>query len=154
MGRYGSAFMLIFNDDKSVCLVLNIEKYFIKSDGKKEHKVTGWSLPGGSIRDNETPEQTAVREAREEAGVIVDKMVLVKKEESENPMKPPKYIFKALEWRYANGQGLTINYEPGPIKNVFDARWVDYETWQEGVINSFPIYTAALKQLRYTTPPT
>ena len=32
----------------------------------------GWSLPGGRLRRGETPRQAAVRELREEVGIVVD----------------------------------------------------------------------------------
>ncbi len=37
-----------------------------------EGAVPAWTLPGGGVEDAETPEQAAVREAREETGYDVD----------------------------------------------------------------------------------
>jgi len=36
-----------------------------------------WEVPGGGLHTGETPEDTAVREVREEAGLVVDKLVKV-----------------------------------------------------------------------------
>lgn len=36
-----------------------------------------WEVPGGGLHPNETPRQAAVREVREEAGLVVDKLVEV-----------------------------------------------------------------------------
>ena len=36
-----------------------------------------WEVPGGGFERGETPEETAVREVREEAGLVVDKLVRV-----------------------------------------------------------------------------
>ena len=40
------------------------------------HQGGTWSLPGGARDSHETPEQTAVREAHEEAGLLGDRLVV------------------------------------------------------------------------------
>jgi glycosyltransferase involved in cell wall biosynthesis/8-oxo-dGTP pyrophosphatase MutT (NUDIX family) len=50
-----------------VMAVLNKEYLVLSSPAR------GWGLPGGHVLEGETPEQTAIRELREEAAVKVDK---------------------------------------------------------------------------------
>lgn len=54
---------IVFRDDGAVLLVQR---------GRAPSAGT-WSLPGGRIERGETPEQAAVREVREETGLVVDR---------------------------------------------------------------------------------
>jgi len=54
-------------------------------DGKflmVKHPERGWEFPGGRVEVNETAEEAAIRECREEAGVEIENLRIIKKEEN------------------------------------------------------------------------
>lgn len=59
------AYVLIINSNNEILMVKNW-----LSDGK-------WSLPGGGIHNNETPETAIVREVKEEVGLNLSKSNLI-----------------------------------------------------------------------------
>ncbi|MEO8261162.1 MAG: NUDIX domain-containing protein [Pseudolysinimonas sp.] len=59
-GRYGAAGLLLAHPTAGVLLQLRVEW---------SHFGGTWGLPGGARKSDETPEQAAIREADEEAGV-------------------------------------------------------------------------------------
>ena len=61
-GICGTAFAFAFQDDRMLLTRL---------------KKRGWDIPGGHIEGNESPEQAAVRETMEEAGVLVAPVQLI-----------------------------------------------------------------------------
>ena len=84
-----------------------------------------WQLPKGLIDDGETPEQAAVREVREEAGVVA---------------RPERLIDKVEYWYQAKRNGIRVRYhkyvyfflmwyESGDTadhdREVNEAAWVD-----------------------------
>lgn len=85
--------------------------------------VTVLELPGGGMADGETPEETAVREVREEAGLEVKKLIKVG-----TVLPAPgwevetQYHFLALCTPLLNGQVLdkteTIRRRPTPLGEV------------------------------------
>lgn len=58
---------VVFGFDASGLYLLLIER-------KKSANGKSWAVPGGFIEDNETPEQAAVRELKEETGVSISFM--------------------------------------------------------------------------------
>lgn len=52
------------------CILLNKDKEILLQKKTKDYKYPGcWSLFGGSIEANETPEQAIIRELKEEIGI-------------------------------------------------------------------------------------
>ena len=101
-----------------------------------------WSLPGGHVNKNESLEQAAVREAKEESGVDIEvaEKVLTK------IMKGGEYLgnfeeiddffeFNVYKARYLGGQA-----KPGPTE--FDAQWFDKEQ-----IGLLPMRFSIIKEL-------
>ena len=54
-------------------------------DGKfvmVKHPERGWEFPGGKVEEGESPEDAARREAREEAGIILKNLRMLRRDES------------------------------------------------------------------------
>ena len=70
-GRYGAAGLLLRapRPDGTPAVLLQHRAAW-------SHQGGTWGLPGGARDSHETPEQTAVREAREEAGLVPDRLVV------------------------------------------------------------------------------
>lgn len=68
-GKYGAAGLLLRapRSDGSPAVLLQHRAVW-------SHQGGTWGLPGGARDSHETPEQTAVREAREEAGLVADRV--------------------------------------------------------------------------------
>ena len=56
---------------KSFVLIEKENRYLLIQEAN-EKWMGKWYLPGGSVKDNETPEQGALREVMEEAGCVVE----------------------------------------------------------------------------------
>ncbi|MBI2618058.1 NUDIX hydrolase [Candidatus Kaiserbacteria bacterium] len=73
--------------------VMNFEKTLLVRDLK--HANPQWKFPGGGKEPGETPEEAAVRELHEEAGVkiSVDELVLLDKEMRKKPSRHRHFFF-------------------------------------------------------------
>src|SRR6266540_6126825 len=86
-----------------------------------------WQLPKGIVDEGETPEVTAVREVREEAGVETDRLALIETIEywyrsvrNGQPVRYHKFVhFYLLEYR--SGEVTDHDHE------IEEARWVSFE---------------------------
>lgn len=93
----------------------------IQPSGKTQNKESKWTFPKGLIDKDEKPQQTAVREVREEAGVggkIVENLGAVKyifKWQGENIFKVVQYYLM----EYVSGDPSDHDWE------VADARWFE-----------------------------
>jgi len=56
---------------KSFVLIVKEDKYLLIQEANEKWKGK-WFLPGGGVKDNETPEMGAVREVKEEAGCEIE----------------------------------------------------------------------------------
>jgi 8-oxo-dGTP diphosphatase len=70
-GRHGAAGLLLRAPMPDGATVVLLQHRAVWS-----HQGGTWALPGGARDSHETPEETAVREAREEAGLAVEHVVL------------------------------------------------------------------------------
>src|ERR1700755_132769 len=68
-GRYGAAGLLVRAPRPDCTPALLLQHRAVWS-----HQGGTWGLPGGARDSHETPEQTAVREAREEAGLLAERL--------------------------------------------------------------------------------
>src|SRR6185312_6617468 len=70
-GRYGAAGLLLRapRPDGTPAVLLQHRAVW-------SHQGGTWGLPGGARDSHETPEQTAVREAREEAGLLAERVIV------------------------------------------------------------------------------
>jgi 8-oxo-dGTP diphosphatase len=70
-GRYGAAGLLLRapRPDGTPAVLLQHRAVW-------SHQGGTWGLPGGARDSHETPEQTAVREAREEAGLLAERLAV------------------------------------------------------------------------------
>lgn len=86
-----------------------------------------WQLPKGIVDPGESPEVTAVREVREEAGVETERLALIETIEywyrslrNGKPVRYHKFVHFYL-LRYLNGDVSNHDHE------VEEARWVSFE---------------------------
>jgi 8-oxo-dGTP diphosphatase len=91
-----------------------------------------WEFPGGKIEPGETPEQAAVRECREEAGIDV---VVV----GEYPPVAHEYEYGRLELRFFRCEARDASQPPRP-----PYRWVE---GRELHLYQFPAANATLLEL-------
>jgi len=83
----------------------------VKKDGKfllqkriGAHGANTWSFPGGHMEFGETPEQTAAREAKEEANVEIKNAKVVGLTNDIMPVEQKHYVTIYVEAEYVGGQ--------------------------------------------------
>ena len=99
---------------------------FVKKDGKillqkriGPHGNGTWSLPGGHLEYGESPEETAMREAKEEVNVDIKNPRVIGLTNDVHESEGKHYITIFVEAEYAGGEAR-VN-EPDKIAEV---RWV------------------------------
>lgn len=81
-------------------------------------------LPGGGIGAGESPEQAAIREAKEELGIDIEIQELLHVEE----WNGRHYYFKAEMTGGTFGSGIGEEYnQPDPKKGVYQPIWTELE---------------------------
>lgn len=97
-------------------VIKKYNKYLLVQE--KQPKAYGlWNFPAGRVETGDTIEETAIKEAKEEAGYDVE---LIRKIDifQENAKKPPKHVFEA---KIISGE---LKY---PKDEILDARWFSFE---------------------------
>jgi 8-oxo-dGTP pyrophosphatase MutT (NUDIX family) len=131
-GRFGAAGLLLAHPDAGVLLQLRAEW---------SHLGGTWGIPGGAVHDeHETPEQAALREANEEAGVPVDQVRVL-----------ATSVFDVGYWSYTTVLARAESViEPviGDAESI-DVRWVPFDEVESlplhpGVAASWPDLRAQL----------
>jgi len=93
-------------------------KYLLVQENRPETKVHGlWNFPAGRVEEGVTIEETAVKEAKEEAGYDVE---LIRKLDifQESAEVPPRHAFEA---RIVGGE---LKW---PENEILEAKWFSYE---------------------------
>jgi 8-oxo-dGTP diphosphatase len=90
-----------------------------------------WNFPGGGMEENETPEQTCIREVREETGyeVQIKKLLLKGKE---------KFTFLAE----VIGGELSLDKELIGNEDLVDVKWISLQDYEK-----FDTYTRPVLEL-------
>jgi ADP-ribose pyrophosphatase len=87
-----------------------------------------WELPGGGINDGETPDEAAIRECREEAGVECHSVSSVFRwEQGIDVTLSPAHIFETTD--YDEGDGIAQNLETD------ERMWVSFAKCLEMVLS-------------------
>ncbi len=102
---------------------------FVRKDGKfilqrrkGAHGEGMWSLLGGHLEYGETPEQTAVREAKEEANIEIKNTKVIGLTNDFMPDEQKHYITIFVEAEYAGGELRKNDAESS------EAGWFDMES--------------------------
>jgi 8-oxo-dGTP diphosphatase len=119
---YAASYVLLRRDDGKVAFVMRANTSYMNGY---------YSLTAGKVEKDESFVQAAVREAKEEAGVVVtpDQLRLVMvchRKESNETMSWVDVFFEATEW-----EGEVINAEPDQHSAV---EWLDLDNLPENVI--------------------
>ncbi len=89
-----------------------VRSYLIK-DGKivvinyKKHHSGYYDIPGGKIEEGETPEQTSIREFKEETGMIIKKQHYI----GHNTIEYPDRIFEFDIFIVDEYEGMPLEFE-------------------------------------------
>lgn len=102
-----------------------------------------YTLPGGGIEPGETPEQTAVREVREESGLVIDKPRLVFVENAGDPFGI-QHIYLC---QYVSGEPKLPDDSEEAFwstegKNTYEPMWFPFDK-----LGTIPFVSPLLKEL-------
>ena len=98
-------------------------------------------FPGRKVEEGETPEQAAVREAREELGVRVALDGLLAVETFEGS---PRHYYRAriVGGAFGTGTGAEMSSPPGSARGSYTPIWVALDE-----LGEFPVYPRLLASL-------
>lgn len=103
---------------------------------------TYYTLPGGRVDAGETPDQTAIREVKEETSIVVNNPRLVFVEDAGDPFGT-QYVYLC---EYVSGEPVLPPdseeaYWSIPEKNTYEPLWLDLSQFAE-----VPVVSTLLKQ--------
>ncbi|HEX8946626.1 MAG TPA: NUDIX hydrolase [Candidatus Paceibacterota bacterium] len=128
-------------------VVINSEGKFllIKRASCEEHYPDLWDIPGGTLEPGEDPIEAAVREVKEESGLVVTDYELFAYTSKVDLAKNKQFLRLIFKARYKSGE---VVLEP---REHDDYRWID----PADVVNyrAVPYLPAVLKKLQYSLTP-
>ena len=96
-----------------------------------------WDLPKGKIDNNDSIEDTALREVQEECGL--------KNLSISSPLEPTYYLFKDNDNTILKKTDWFVmsSAEDGPLQGdskegITDVRWMTKSEWEKEINNSYP----------------
>jgi 8-oxo-dGTP pyrophosphatase MutT (NUDIX family) len=102
----------------------------------RQNNASFWVLPGGTLEENESLPQCAIRELEEEAGLVIDTPKLVGLSEFSDSRR---HILDAtFVARYISG---ATTWQPPYPENINDIRWVDEAEFNGLELKPQAIYT-------------
>ncbi len=115
-----------------------------------KHKVRGWEFPGGKREENETLEEAALREVREETGAVVKTLQYLGEYEVTNEVRS---FVKAIFFAEIEEMRVKSDYyeTDGPVLiggDILTMRWQD----QFSFIMKDQVVEKAVKQIMETCP--
>ena len=126
---------------------------FLVGQRRGSHGEGSWSVPGGHLEWNETPEETAIREVKEETNCDIENVRFgaVTNDRFYDEGKHYVTLWMVSDWK--SGEGEIVE----PDKYI-DQRWVDFDslpdllflTWEQLKVSEF--YNALRTQLTKTKP--
>lgn len=135
-GRHGAAGLLLLAPGSTGASVVLLQHRAVWS-----HQGGTWALPGGAIDSHESPEQAAVREAHEEAGLRADQITVHK----------AVVTFETgdgdLSWTYTTVIACAEKpFDTFPNGESAELRWVDKERVADLPLH--PAFAASWEELR------
>ena len=109
-------------------LCVNDGKVLIVKQFRYPYKKVVWEIPAGKVNAGETPEQTALRELKEEGGVVAESVELLFE-----VYPSPGYTEEIIRIYKANG--LTFGEKHLDDDEFLSGEWVDIKTLKKMVDN-------------------
>ncbi len=118
----------------------------------KRRDVPVWVLPGGGIEQNETPEYTAVREAKEETGVDVEVVKKVGTWLPINRLSSPAHVFICDPKQYKEPllpQEESLEVKFFPLDKLPKTLFFLHQSWIETSLKNLPDRIYMMNELTY-----
>lgn len=118
-GRRAAAVTLTLVDDQDgeACFVLTRRSSRLKDHPRQ------WALPGGSLDPGESPEQAALRELREEVGLVLEPSAVLGRLD-DYPTRSGFVITPVVLW---GGAGAGLEPDPAEVAEVYRVRLTELE---------------------------
>jgi 8-oxo-dGTP diphosphatase len=114
-GRYGAAGLLV----RHVDAVSGMASYFVALRSTLTHMGGTWAIPGGALTREETPVEAALREFREETGLILAQEGIVQLHEDDHGGWSYWTVVMDVDERFP--------LPPGTNWETADVRWVNQQ---------------------------